>query len=107
VVSNELGHAPYSRDYKPASSRYLQLVGGLPVAVLRLLPALPDACSSNSVTRSRDNSECPNPLEPKLLLGTRESVGSDTLLEGSSEGGKVSRVPVSLLQANPLSTQIS
>jgi hypothetical protein len=79
----------------------------VPEANLRRLPTLPDAWSSSSVTRPRDNFECLNRKEPKLLLSAHGSVGSDTLLEGSSEGGKVSRVPVSLLHASPLLTQIS
>ena len=75
--------------------------------MLRQLPTLPDAWSSSSVTRPRGNFECPNRKEPKLLFTAHESVGSDTLLEGSSEGGKVSRVLASLLQADPLLTQVS
>ena len=79
----------------------------MPEAVSRLLPALPDAWSSSSVTRPRDYIERPNCMEPRVLRSTHGSVGSGTLLEGSSEGGKVSRVPVSLLHASPLLTQIS
>lgn len=76
----------------------------MPEAVSRLLPAFPDARSSNSVTRLRDNFECLSRKKPRLLFTAHESVGSDTLLEGSSEGGKVSRVLVSLLHESALST---
>lgn len=46
----------------------------MPEAVSRLLPALPDARSSNSVTRPRDNFECLSRKEPRLLLDAHGSV---------------------------------
>ena len=95
------GHAPYSHDYISASGSCFRLGGHAPEAFYSLLPVLPDAWSSSSVTRPRDNFECLNREEPRLLRTTHESAGSDTLLEGSSEGGKVFRVRVSLLQTGP------
>jgi hypothetical protein len=102
VVLLDPGHAPYSHDCIAASGRGPRPGGGVPEAIQSLLLDLPDAWSSSSVTRPRDNFECLERLPPTLLLDAHGPVGSGTLLEGSSEGGKVSRVRISLLQTGPL-----